>query len=103
MNIGEILTKRFPGKRWILDGGDSYENLIWLDEGDKPSLKSIESEWESVQVEVHNEKAKNLRRAAYREESDPIFFDYQRGELQKEDWESKVQEIKDRYPYISIS
>jgi len=38
------------------------------------------------------------RRNAYRDESDPIFFDYQRGEKTKEEWMAKVVEIKLRYP-----
>ena len=38
------------------------------------------------------------RRAAYQLESDGLFFDYQRGECSKLVWESKVEEIKQRYP-----
>lgn len=38
------------------------------------------------------------RAAAYVKESDPLFFKYQRGEVLKEDWLAKVDEIKARYP-----
>lgn len=38
------------------------------------------------------------RKAAYREESDGLFFDYQRGDATKEEWEAKVKEIKVKYP-----
>lgn len=38
------------------------------------------------------------RRNAYREESDPLFFDYQRGGATKEQWLSRIAEIKARYP-----
>ena len=38
------------------------------------------------------------RRTAYITESDGLFFDYQRGEIEKSVWESKVEEIKQRYP-----
>lgn len=39
-----------------------------------------------------------LRANAYRNEADPIFFKYQRGEIEREVWLNKVQEIKSRYP-----
>lgn len=42
--------------------------------------------------------AKELRAAAYRDESDPIFFEYQRGEGTMQDWLDKIAEIKARYP-----
>ena len=39
-----------------------------------------------------------LRKQAYINESDGLFFDYQRGEIEKSAWLSKVAEIKSRYP-----
>lgn len=44
------------------------------------------------------EQNKINRAAAYREESDPLFFKSQRGEATREEWLAKVQEIKQRYP-----
>jgi len=38
------------------------------------------------------------RRLAYSVESDGIFFDYQRGEVDKQVWLDKISEIKLRYP-----
>ncbi len=38
------------------------------------------------------------REAAYRAESDPIYFKSQRGEATKQDWLDKIAEIKARYP-----
>jgi len=38
------------------------------------------------------------RRAAYIAESDPLFFKAQRGEATHEEWQAKIQEIRDRYP-----
>ena len=38
------------------------------------------------------------RAAAYRDESDPLFFKSQRGEATMQEWLAKVQEIKARYP-----
>jgi hypothetical protein len=38
------------------------------------------------------------RAAAYRDESDPLFFKAQRGEATMQEWLAKVEEIKARYP-----
>jgi hypothetical protein len=42
----------------------------------------------------------NLQRSyLYREEADPLFFKYQRGEATEQEWLDKVDEIRARYPY----
>jgi len=45
------------------------------------------------------EQAKAQRADAYRNEADPLFFKYQRGEGSEQEWLDKVQEIRDRFPY----
>lgn len=45
------------------------------------------------------ETARNSRAAAYESESDPLFFKAQRGEAELADWEAKVTEIRERFPY----
>ena len=44
-------------------------------------------------------EARANRANAYAQESDPLFFKSQRGEATMEEWQAKVQEIKDRFPY----
>ena len=39
-----------------------------------------------------------MRAAAYRDESDPLFFKAQRGEATMGDWLAKIAEIKARWP-----
>lgn len=59
-------------------------------------------------VKVNTEKNKEMKNAyadihrkqAYAEESDPLFFKMQRGEITEEEWKAKIQEIKARYPKI---
>lgn len=41
------------------------------------------------------------RAYAYKNESDPLMVKFQLGQITKEEWEAKRQEIKDRYPYPS--
>ena len=45
------------------------------------------------------ERQKEARAAAYRAESDPLFFMSQRGEATNDEWLAKVAEIKTRFPY----
>jgi len=44
-------------------------------------------------------EAKANRANAYAQESDPLFFKAQRGEATIEEWQAKVDEIRDRFPY----
>jgi len=102
MDIAKILSKRYPGAEWTLSG-DSYSGLTWLSEDiERPTLEELQLHWEDVQIEIATEAIRNQRLAAYREESDPIFFDYQRGEATEEEWLDAIQDIKDRYPYPVI-
>ena len=48
----------------------------------------------------HNDSQTQQRITAYRDESDPIFFKWQRGEATEQAWKDKVQEIKNRYPEL---
>lgn len=35
----------------------------------------------------------------YKEEADPLFLEWQRGEIEKQVWLDKIAEIKSRFPY----
>jgi len=41
------------------------------------------------------------RAAAYRDEADPLFFKFQRGDAAEKDWLAKIAEIKARFPKVS--
>lgn len=63
----------------------------------------IDGQWTQVwevqdksQDEI-NSLNENLRSEAYKRESDPLFFKWQRGEIPKQQWLNKVNEIKTRY------
>ena len=55
------------------------------------------------QVEQEAKEAKlqqveNNRRNAYRNESDPLFLKWQRGDATEQEWLDKIKEIKERFP-----
>jgi hypothetical protein len=43
--------------------------------------------------------AQRNRSLAYQQEADPLFFKAQRGEVSMDDWTTKVEEIRQRFPY----
>lgn len=102
MDIGIILNKIRPGAAWSISGTD-LKNLNWMDNSPKPTQKEIKDAWKEISIEIENEKMSRLRAQAYREESDPLFFKYQRGEASREDWLNLIEEIKQRYPYTAFS
>lgn len=58
-----------------------------------------EAAWASGAKDRHNAAMKAEREAAYKAESDALFFKAQRGEATVQEWQAKVAEIKARFPY----
>lgn len=102
MDIALVLHKIRPNAAWSL-AENKYETLEWKDAGPKPEYSEILEAWEEVQFDIHKENVQKLRRAAYQEEADPLFFEYQRGDATEQEWLDKIAEIKARYPYSGNS
>ena len=65
----------------------------------KPTQEPLDSVNETEYLNSFKQKeSEALRSAAYKTESDPLFFKYQAGEVTKEEWLAKREEIKVRYP-----
>jgi|GEM_PF-5086544 hypothetical protein len=81
----------------IVDGVE-----IPLSEAETAERAAEEEAWEAGATARHNAEMERLRAEAYRNESDPIFFKWQRNEnqLTKQAWLDKVDEIKERHPDI---
>jgi hypothetical protein len=98
MDIPAILSRRYAGTEWTLNS-DDYSGLEWLDESPKPTEAELEALWPEVQYEVAYSGVEQARAQAYRETSDPIFFEYQRGDKTEAEWLAAVQAVKDAHPY----
>jgi hypothetical protein len=98
VKIVKILTKKYPSAEWSLSG-DNYSGLEWLSDTPKPTEAELESLWPEVQYELAYERVERARAQAYRETSDPIFFQYQRGDATEAEWLAAVQAVKDSHPY----
>jgi hypothetical protein len=55
MDIPTILTRKYAGTEWTLDG-DDYTGLTWLSEGKAPSKAALEKLWPTVVAEIEAEK-----------------------------------------------
>jgi hypothetical protein len=98
MDIPLILTRKYPGSLWSIDG-DEYAGLTWRSDTPKPTEAELEALWPQVEHEAAYETVEKARAQAYRETSDPIFFEYQRGDKTEAEWLAAVQAVKDAHPY----
>jgi len=57
----------------------------------KEQVETEKKEAELQQIETN-------RRNAYRNEADPLFLKWQRGEATEQEWLDKIAEIKERFP-----
>ena len=55
MDIAIILTRKFEGSEWALNG-DDYTGLTWLSEGEPPTEAQLKKLWPTVQAEIEAEK-----------------------------------------------
>lgn len=49
--------------------------------------------------QIKNELARRNREFAFKSESDPLFFKWQRGEVTEQEYLGKIEEIRRRFPY----
>jgi hypothetical protein len=51
MDIPIILSRKFVGSEWTLNG-DDYSGLTWISDTSKPTKKQLEDLWPTVQSEL---------------------------------------------------
>lgn len=97
IDYAAILSKFYPSSLWSLNGSD-YVGLEWHDDAPKPTQSELEALWEATHQELLKRVVDDQRREAYSKESDPLFFEWQRGDSSEDAWLAKVAEIKERFP-----
>ena len=93
-----VLTANYPGSQWTLNG-DNYDGLTWLSDSPKPSQAELDAAWPQVDYDNQVTAVENARRAAYEAESDPLFFEWQRGDGTEQAWLDAVAAVKAANPY----
>ena len=63
MDIAVILTRRYEGSEWTLNG-DNYSGLTWLSDSKKPTKAKLEELWPVVQAEIEAERVAREERKA---------------------------------------
>jgi hypothetical protein len=57
------------------------------------------AEFEAGAYDRAYEQVEQARQHAYQQTADPLFFQYQRGEITEQEWLDAVQAVKDAHPY----
>ena len=94
----EAIYRAYPNAVTVDDGTGAFDadgNPIQLDQAKVDAAAIIVAQEQALAT------AKQNRSIAYTSEADPLFFKAQRGEATIEEWETKVADIRNRYPYPS--
>jgi hypothetical protein len=82
-----------PEYKVLMDGQAAGREIVPGPDG-RPVLA------DPAPVQLTQERVDALRKAAYQNEADPLFFKWQRGEGTEQQWLAKVAEIKARHPDV---
>jgi hypothetical protein len=95
-----VLTSEYPGRLWSINNND-YSTLVIHDGGPKPTKATLDNKWDDVSRQRDIDAVRAERARLYREETDGLFFEAQRGEgsVTLDDWKAAVQAIKDAHPW----
>lgn len=93
-----VLTANYPGAQWSLSGND-YATLEWYDDTPKPSQAELDAQWPAVDYNNQVAAVEDARRADYEATSDPLFFEWQRGDGTEQAWLDAVNAVKTAHPY----
>lgn len=63
INYSTILTRKFEGSEWVLDG-DDYAGLTWLSDSKKPTKKELDDLWPIVVAEIEAAKTAKIEAKA---------------------------------------
>lgn len=51
IDYATILSRKYKGAEWTLEG-DDYSGLTWISDSAKPSKKTLDDLWATVQAEI---------------------------------------------------
>ena len=92
-----VLKANYADAEWTLDG-DNYDGLTWLSDTPKPTQAELDAAWPQVDYANQVAAVENARRADYEAQSDPLFFESQRGDGTEQAWLDAVAAVKAAHP-----
>lgn len=93
-----ILSTKYVGAQWSLNNND-YDQLDWFSDTPKPTQAELDALWPQVQYETQVATVDQARLTAYEQQSDPVFFKWQRGDATELEWREAVAKVKAENPY----
>lgn len=93
-----VLTANYPGSQWALDNND-YATLQWFSDTPKPTQAELDAAWPQVDYANQYAAVETARRTAYEQQSDGLFFEWQRGDGTEAAWRAAVAAVKAAHPY----
>ena len=80
---------------WVADDSIYYTSVFGA-----LTSQEVSNDYENpTEIENYNIAQTKLRAKAYLIESDPIFFQYQRGSKTEQEWLDAVNSVKAQFPY----
>ena len=74
------------------------EGTIIIERPMTPEEKAERAAWKKSEAERNKAEATEARRSGYVRISDPVFFQWQRGEKTEQDWHDAIAEVNALYP-----
>lgn len=93
-----VLIAKFSGTQWTMNG-DEYDGLNWLSDTPKPTQAELDALWPQVKYDNQCAIVEQARLVAYEQQSDPVFFKWQRGDATEAEWREAVAKVKLENPY----
>ena len=100
IDYAAVLTANYPDALWGMTN-DDYATLVW-DESNtdpKPTQAELDAAWPQVNYDRQVAAVEAARRADYEKQSDPLFFEWQRGDGTEQAWLDAVAAVKAAHPY----
>lgn len=98
IDYSAILIANYPNAQWALDG-ETYDGLTWLDDTPKPTQAELDALWPETAYKNQVAIVENARLLAYEQQSDPLYFKWQRGDATEAEWRAAVAKVKADNPY----
>jgi len=93
-----VLTANYSDSQWTLEG-EQYSGLTWLSNTPKPTQAELDAQWPQVDYANQYAAVEAARRTAYEQQSDGLFFEWQRGDGTEAAWRAAVAAVKAAHPY----
>jgi hypothetical protein len=104
MNVGLVLTYLQPAAQWQLAGEPTnaaeYDAaLSWYSDTVAPTWAEVTAAWPQADYASQCAVVEVARLTAYEQQSDPLYFKWQRGDATEAEWRAAVAKVKVDNPY----